>query len=133
MSETDTSQGVATGTGLRDDLFRAGRDMWLASLGMVAAVGEEARSVFETLVERGKAVEARSDTTTVGRAMGEMGQQVKDLGQRMEDGLQQTSRAVLHRFGVPSHAEIQTLIARVEHLSEKIDRIRKEAVDVQEN
>jgi poly(hydroxyalkanoate) granule-associated protein len=131
MSEKETMQDVATG--LRDSLFRTSREVWLVSLGAVVAVGEQARNVFETLVERGKAVETRTDRTMVGRAMGEVGHQVKGLGQRVEDGLQETSRAVLHRFGVPSHAEVQTLIARVEQLSAKIDTISKEDVDVHES
>lgn len=131
MSETQTRQGMATE--LRAGLMRTGREMWLASLGAVAAVGEEARTVFETLVERGKTVEARTDPTMVGRAVGEMEQQVKDLGRRVEDRLQETTRVVLHRFGVPSHAEVQTLIARVEQLATKIDTMAgKEVTDVQE-
>jgi poly(hydroxyalkanoate) granule-associated protein len=131
MSETQTRQDMATE--LRDGLMKTGRDMWLASLGMMAAVGEEARTVFETLVERGKAVEARRDTTTVGRAMGDMQRQIREFGQRIEDGVQETSRAVLHRFGVPSHGEVQTLITRVEQLSAKVDTIaHKEVADVQE-
>lgn len=130
MNETQTMQGAAMD--LRDGLLRTGREMWLASLGAVTAVGEEARTVFETLVERGKAVETRTDPSMVGRAVGEMEQQVRELGQRMEDTLQETTRSVLHRFGVPSHAEVQTLIARVEQLSAKIDTIAgKEVVDAQ--
>lgn len=131
MNETHTRQSAALE--LRDGLVRTGREMWLAGLGAVVAVGEEARTVFETLVERGKAVESRQDSTMVGRTVGELEQQVKELSQRMEDGLQQTTRTVLHRFGVPSHAEVQTLISRVEQLSAKIDTIAgKEVADVQE-
>lgn len=130
MSDTRTMDKTAE---LRDGLYRTGREIWLAGLGVVATVGEEARSAFETLVERGKAVEARDDKTVVGRAMGEMGQQVRKVGQKVEDGLQETSKAVLHRFGVPSHAEIQALISRVEQLSAKVDTIAsKEVADVQE-
>lgn len=131
MNETETLQGTATS--LRDGLLRASREMWLASLGAVATVGEEAKGVFETLVERGKSLEARTEKTKLERAVTGMGDQIRDLSQRVEDGLQETSRAVLHRFGVPSHAEVQTLITRVEQLSAKIDTIsRKEVADAQE-
>jgi hypothetical protein len=78
-------------------------------------------------------VEARTDTTIVARAVGGVEQRVKDIERRVEDSLHETSRKVLHRFGVPSHAEVQTLIARVEQLSAKIDTIaRKEVADVKE-
>lgn len=130
MNETQTKPGMAAE--LRDGLMKTGRDVWLASLGMMVAVGEEARTVFETLVERGKEVEARRDATTIGRAMGDMQRQMREMSQRLEDGIQETSRAVLHRFGVPSHGEVQTLITRVEQLSAKVDTMaRKEVADVQ--
>jgi hypothetical protein len=51
----------------------------------------------------------------------------------VESGLQDTSKMVLQRFGVPSHAEINALITRVEQLTAKVEAIsRKEAVDDQE-
>ena len=131
MSESETWQEVAAD--LRKGLLRTGREVWLASLGAVATVGDEAKTAFETLVERGKTLEARTDTSRFERAVKDVGEQIRELGQRMEGGLQDTSRAVLHRFGVPSHDGLQALITRVEQLSAKIDSIsRKEVTDAPE-
>ena len=53
MSDTETATRRDVAADLKDGLRRAGRGVWLASLGAVAIVGDEARSAFETLVERG--------------------------------------------------------------------------------
>lgn len=112
---------------LMDDLSKAGRDMWLAGLGAVATVEEETRSVFRTLVDKGKAYEAHD--TMIERAAGQAAERVRGLRKRMESGFQDTSQAMLHRIGVPSHTEIETLISRVEQLTAKVEAMsRKEGL-----
>lgn len=117
---------------LREDLSEAGRDVWLASLGAVALIEKEGRSTFEMLVEKGKTFETR-ERGLLDRVWQEAERQVRTIGKKMEGGLQETSRMVLQRFGVPSHAEINALISRVEQLTAKVEAIsRKEAVDAEE-
>jgi poly(hydroxyalkanoate) granule-associated protein len=117
---------------LRDDLSEAGRDVWLASLGAVALIEKESRNAFSMLVEKGKTFETQ-ERSVVDRMFQQAADQVRGLGKRMESGLQDTSKMVLQRFGVPSHAEINALITRVEQLTAKVEAIsRKEAVDDQE-
>ncbi len=126
MMETDNKSGIGR---LREDLSEAGRDVWLASLGAVALLEKEGRETFEMLVEKGKNFEAR-EKGTLDRMLQEAAGQVRALGKRVESGLQDTSKMVLQRFGVPSHAEINALITRVEQLTAKVEAIsRKEAVD----
>ncbi len=126
MMEAERQKAAAAAKSLREDLSETGREVWLATLGAVAAVREEGQTMFETLVERGRkyqghVLEHRLDQAT---------EQMKAIGRRVESGLQDTSKAVLHRFGVPSHAEIASLISRVEQLTAKVEAIsRKEAVD----
>ncbi len=130
MMETDNK--ATPGRTFRDDLSEAGRDMWLASLGAVAVIEKEGRSAFEMLVEKGRTFESR-ERSTLDRLLQDAAGQMKALGKRVESGLQDTSRMVLQRFGVPSHAEINSLITRVEQLTAKVEAIsRKEAVDDQE-
>ena len=128
MMETDNKAGRT----LREDLSEAGRDVWLASLGAVALIEKEGRSTFEMLVEKGRTFETR-ERTMIDRMVQQATGQVRALGKRVESGLQDTSKMVLQRFGVPSHAEINSLITRVEQLTAKVEAIsRKEAVDDQE-
>ena len=117
---------------LREDLSEAGRDVWLASLGAVALLEKEGRHAFSMLVEKGKTFESQ-ERTIFDRMFQQAADQMRGLGKRMESGLQDTSKMVLQRFGVPSHAEINSLITRVEQLTAKVEAIsRKEAVDDQE-
>jgi poly(hydroxyalkanoate) granule-associated protein len=117
---------------LREGLYDAGRDFCLASLGAVALIEKQGRTAFEALVQKGRDVEAR-DRATIDRAVSRITGQVRELGSRVELGLQNTGKAVLQRLGVPSHAEITALIARVEQLTAKVEAISgKEAVDDQE-
>ncbi len=126
---TETEKKAKPGKTLRNDLSEAGRDVWLASLGAVALIQKQGRETFEMLVEKGRTLETR-ERGTLDRMVQEARGQVRALGRRMESGLQGTSKMVLQRFGVPSHAEVNALIARVEQLTAKVEAIsRKEAID----
>jgi poly(hydroxyalkanoate) granule-associated protein len=117
---------------MREDLSEAGRDVWLASLGAVALLEKEGRDTFEMLVERGRTFESR-ERGVLDKMVQEAADRVRALGKRVESGLQDTSKKVLQRVGVPSHAEINALITRVEQLTAKVEAIsRKEAIDDQE-
>ncbi len=130
MMETDNVARL--GKTLRDDLSEAGRDVWLASLGAVALLEKQGRETFEMLVEKGRSFESR-ERSAVDRVWQDAAGRMRALGKRMESGLQDTSKMVLQRFGVPSHAEINALITRVEQLTAKVEAIsRKEAIDDQE-
>jgi poly(hydroxyalkanoate) granule-associated protein len=130
MTETDNKARLKT---LREDLSEAGRDVWLASLGAVALIEKEGRHAFSMLVEKGKAFETH-ERPVFDRVLHQAADRMRGLGKRVESGLQDTSKMVLQRFGVPSHAEINALITRVEQLTAKVEAIsRKEAVDDQES
>ncbi len=120
------------GKTLGEDLSEAGRDVWLASLGAVALIENQGRSLFEALVEKGKTFETR-EKSVLDRMVGDATGQVRTIGKRVESGVQETSKAFLQRFGIPTHAEIDALIARVEQLTAKVEAIsRKEAADDQQ-
>src|SRR5512135_3715189 len=126
MMETDLKSRLDK---TREEISQAGREVWLASLGAVSLLEKEGRTMFERLVEKGKTFETREKSVIEGM-INEATGQVRALGKQVEDRLQDTSKAVLQRFGVPSHAEINALIARVEQLTAKVESIsRKEAAD----
>ncbi|MGE5360246.1 MAG: phasin family protein [Bacteroidales bacterium] len=126
MMETDLRSRLGK---TREEISQAGREVWLASLGAVSLLEKEGRTVFERLVEKGKTFETREKSVIEGM-INEATGQVRAIGKQVEDRLQDTSKAVLQRFGVPSHAEINALIARVEQLTAKVESIsRKEAAD----
>jgi poly(hydroxyalkanoate) granule-associated protein len=109
---------------LRQNLTEAGKNVWLAGLGVVATVDKEGRRVFGDLVEKGKALDIETPPA-VAKAIDQAAEQVKAVRNTVETTLTDASRAVLHRMGLPTHDEIQALIARVEQLTTKVEAIGK--------
>lgn len=123
MTET-TDKAVATAKSLRDEMTRMGRDMWYASLGAMAMIEERGRDMFDTLVEKGKSF-PMPERSAIEKVVDKAQEQVTTVGKQVEDRLQDTTKAVLHRIGMPSHAEIQALIARIEQLNVKVEALSK--------
>lgn len=105
------------------ELRNYGRNMWLASLGVVSVVDEEARNVFDQLVSKGEKVEKdiEKKETVLGKTVDNAADAFKTVGKKVEDGVQKTTETALHTMGIPTHAEIQTLIRRVEQLTRKVN------------
>lgn len=111
---------------LTDNLTAAGRNVWLASLGAVAAVGTESSNLFDSLVEKGRTREKTLPSwpqPSVSRLFEETGDRLGKLGGRVEKLVQERTTAVLHSIGVPSRDEIRLLIKRVEQLNAKVEYI----------
>lgn len=113
------------------DLRKGGRQVWLASLGAVSLVDEQRRALFGSqlgggqlgeqfgeLVEKGE--ERRRKIRGEAReAFEKVGNKVEQLGSRAGDRMQ----SVLGRLGVPTSAQIQLLIERVEQLNHKVEKL----------
>ena len=129
IGNLNTENAKDLGRRIVEDVTKVGHDAWLAGLGVVATIEEEGRDVFGTLVEKGKAWQPPVlDKTPVGEFVDQAAEQVKTIGHKLEAGVQDTTKAVLHRFGMPTHQEVEALIARVEQLNAKIEALaRKEA------
>jgi poly(hydroxyalkanoate) granule-associated protein len=105
------------------ELKNYGRNMWLAGLGVVAVVDEEARNVFDQLVSKGEKVEKdiEKKESVLGKTFDSATDAFKTVGKKVEDGVQKTTETALHTMGIPTHNEIQTLIRRVEQLTRKVN------------
>jgi len=109
-----------------DDLKRLGRNTWLAGIGTVATVEEEARAWVDRMVVKGEGIE-KDDRIHVGRALDRAVKEGKKVQERIETGIQDTVSEVLHRAGVPDRNEIHTLIARVDELTDKVQSLSTES------
>ncbi len=101
-------------------LFAAGRNLWLAGLGVVAEVEEGTVSLFDRLIEKGRPVEQRQKKAAEavaekakGTAMG--------LTQLVQDTVEYESRQMLKRLNVMTREDVKILSARLETLSRKLD------------
>lgn len=115
---------------LQDDLKESAYRVWLAGLGALAAAGEEGAKAFTRLVDRGREVESqgKDDIKTQAdkareqfdKAKGKAEGQWDEWSEKLDDVLTRS----LHRLGVPTRDEIQTLTRRVEDLTAKIEGLK---------
>jgi poly(hydroxyalkanoate) granule-associated protein len=112
---------------LRDETQKAGRVIWLAGLGAAGVMENTGRTLFETLVDEGRRFQDRElgrVRETANRATSAVG----DAARRVEEAVQQASKAALARIGMPSRSDIAALTARVEQLTARVETLsRKEA------
>lgn len=107
------------------DVLDSAHKLFLAGLGTFKTVGDESGELFNRLIERGREVETRGKKELetrrkdLAKLTSKVEHRVDDLGDRID---RQVTSA-LHRLGVPSRNEIQTLTHRVEELSRKVDKL----------
>lgn len=121
---TDTARRTAADTRERlESAMRragqAGRDVYHAGIGVVAAADERGRTLFHELVQEGEKVAERD----VARSLRSAGERVKALGERATSALGRGVQNGLERVGVPSQREISQLTQRIERLNAKIDKL----------
>ncbi len=120
-----------------ESIANGARLLGLAALGALVAIGEGGSRLFQSLVEKGEKFEPegkerlKSVGEKVGRAVGNMENAVRDLGgkvrnlaERGEEVLDEKVASTLHRAGVPTREEIQSLIAKVDELAARLEEIR---------
>lgn len=130
MRKEMTEQAKKLQEGVRENAHRA----WLAGLGTVSWVEEESKDLvedgkkfFDTLVDRGKEFETRGKKE-LRKARKEAEKEVEGVRGRLEKGFDEVTgrvdkqmTTVLHRMGIPTRDEIQTLTRRVEELSRRLE------------
>lgn len=115
------------------------RQVWWASLGLLAVVGEQTERLLDTLVKKGKEFEPsmkegfKKAGQEISEATGTVGTQLKGLGQKIGKtsekaesligGIEGKVSAALERMGVPSKDEIQSLSRKVDELSAKVEEL----------
>jgi len=114
---------------LQQGVFDSAHKVFLAGLGTIKTFGDEGSEMFDTLVERGRTLETRGKKELdevrdelkkrTSKATSAVEERFEGLGDQVDKQVTNT----LHRLGVPTRKEIQTLTKRVEELSAKVDRL----------
>jgi poly(hydroxyalkanoate) granule-associated protein len=115
---------------LQGDLMESAHKIWLAGLGALAFAEQEGGKMFKNLVEKGEDFETKGKVQ-VEKARGAVAG-VKTVAESYWDTFGRTvdekMTAVIHRIGVPTKDEIETLTRKVEDLTKAIEKLRaKEA------
>ncbi|HSN86224.1 MAG TPA: phasin family protein [Thermoanaerobaculia bacterium] len=108
---------VDTGVG---KILNAGRNLWLAGLGVAAEVEENGRGLFGRLVELGRPVEEKQKKAATDMAE-KTTATVKGFGKLVEDTVAYESREMLKRFNVMTKDDVRIFAARLDTLGKKLD------------
>lgn len=111
---------------VQTDIVENAHQIWLAGLGAVATAQEEGGKLFKSLVEKGLDFE-KLGKDKVDQAKGAVsGVKVvaESYWETFERTLDDKVTAVIHRIGVPTKDEIDTLTERVENLTTSIEKLR---------
>jgi len=100
-------------------LKESAQEIWLAGLGAFALAGDEGGKLFKQLVKRGEGLEKINKarihelTARAESLRGDARTAVTRLTTPIETGM----NSAMHRLGVPTRSEIQTLTRKVEELT----------------
>ncbi|MFV2071984.1 MAG: phasin family protein [Thermoanaerobaculales bacterium] len=111
---------------LQNDIMDSAHKVWLAGLGAMSVAEEKGGEFVQGLIDKGQKLETRSKQE-MEKAKGTMAG-VKTIaesywetfGRTLDDKL----TLVIHRIGVPTKEEIETLTKKVEDLTVSIDKLR---------
>ncbi|TCP08028.1 phasin family protein [Caldimonas thermodepolymerans] len=128
-SAADAPGAEFTGT-IRD----SAQQIWLAGLGAFSKAQEEGSKVFETLVKEGVTLQRKTQAAAedklaeVTRRMSEMagdwpGKAAPPWNQ-LESLFEQRVAKALHKLGLPSREELDALGARIEALTQTVQRLQ---------
>lgn len=101
------------------------RQVWWASLGLLAVVDEQTGRLLDTLIQKGKEFEpsVKDGFKKAGKGIREtteaVGTQLKDLG----EGIEEKVSATVKRMGVPSKDEIESLSRKVDELGTRVEEL----------
>ena len=107
------------------DPTETAQKIWFAGLGALAVAEEEGSKLFKNLVTKGKQTSEWADLPQ--RAVKETKGRIKTAATRIETEVDDKVQAVLHRFGVPTRTEIETLSKRVEALTRTLGKTKTTA------
>lgn len=108
----------------------AGRQLWLAGLGVAAMIGKGIKQggrAFDALVEQGQQFEPNLNNGLhrVREEVDGITGKVKSAVNQAGTGFDEKVRASLQRMGIPSIEEVRNLRERVEELARKMEAARQ--------
>ena len=126
---------VLAQTAADNDFAQTVRDsahqIWLAGLGAFAKTQEEGARMFESLVQEGRVVEERtrkiaeSKMSEVSASVDKATRQATATWDKLEQVFEDRVARALHRLGVPTNKDIQSLAKRVEELNDSVQQLTR--------
>lgn len=95
--------------------------VWLAGLGALALTEEEGSKFFRALVKKGEGIEKRSRARLSDTMQAARNAPSNTLS-KLERQVDTTLENVMHRLGVPTRTEINSLSRRIEGLAQSMEK-----------
>lgn len=111
------------------ELRKYTKQIWLAGLGAFSRAEEEGNKIFDSLVQVGEELEAKTtmvaDQTVekVGEVTGKAYERVVDTREKVEKIIDQHTHQTLNRFGIVTPKDILLIEQLLKNLNEKVDRL----------
>jgi poly(hydroxyalkanoate) granule-associated protein len=102
------------------------RNVWLAGVGALAMAEDEGSKLFDQLVKRGAAFETknRKRLSTMVDNVKDLRGDVSDVFGKVVSPVNAAVEKAMHKIGVPTRKEINTLTKRVEELTKAVEKSR---------
>jgi len=118
---------------LYTDAKHYARQIWLAGLGTYARVGQEGSEYFKDLVKAGESVEKKGRelvTTQIDAANDNVKGRLHSVKAKLnldkiEEAFDARVAAALNRIGIPSRRDVAALSAKLDSLSEALERVAR--------
>lgn len=112
---------------VQKDLVESAHKIWLAGLGALAVATDEGSKLFDSLVSKGEEVEGKGkqQVEKAKETVGGVKTVAESYWTTFEQKLDEQITSVIHRLGVPTKDEIETLTKKVEDLTASIEKLRE--------
>jgi poly(hydroxyalkanoate) granule-associated protein len=137
-SKQQPGDGPRTSAQFANTVKESAQQIWLAGLGAFSKAQEEGGKVFEALVKEGVTMQKKTQSaaeekfTEAGSRMASMAEELssKASGQwdRLENIFEERVGRALKALGVPTSADTQALLARIEQLERQVRQLGGSAV-----
>ncbi|MBI4756668.1 MAG: phasin family protein [Betaproteobacteria bacterium] len=123
--------GGMTENQLAATVRESAHQIWLAGLGAFAKAQAEGGKVFDALVKEGEALQSKTRAAAEEKVT-ELTSRATGTWDKLEQVFEDRVARALHSLGVPTRQDIRTLSARVEALTEAVDKLNGEVAAEEE-
>lgn len=107
-------------TSLSNTVFKTGKDVYYAGLGVVATVTDNSKKVFDNLVEKGETASKKEEGEEKAKPMAGITSRIKGVADKATDRVQDGFSSTLSRMGIVTHDEVNQLRTSIEQLTERL-------------
>jgi poly(hydroxyalkanoate) granule-associated protein len=130
VQKSNASNAAASASPLSGAIKDSAQQIWLAGLGAFSKAQAEGGKAFETLVKEGLSIQRKTQSVAeerISEATSRMSSMASDIGSKaagqwdkLENIFEDRVAKALNKLGVPSARDIETLVERIDALSQQV-------------